>query len=397
MQTDMTRGETYSPANETHTTHYEDTSFENMSSINLGEMLQTLRAEKLTILLIAAATLLLSIAIALVIPVTYTAFASFIPPSSNSSSLSSLAGQLSAVGAGAALGAVKSNGDLYVGILGSKSISQSLVAKFDLKRVYKVKKESAAERILSSRSIFESGIRDGIVTLKITDHNAELARDLANGYLEELHNTSGRLALTEAAQRRLFYEQQLAREKDNLANAEVQLKIVQERTGLIAPAGQATVEIETIARTQAEIASRKVQLSALSQSATDQNPQVIRLRSEISNLQGQLASLERGAGQSNSISIPTSKLPESELQFVRQQREVKYHEALFEIVAKQYEAARLDESRDAPVLQVLDFATLPDTKSGPPRTIIAIAGLFLGLILGASWVLFRNRANTLPD
>jgi uncharacterized protein involved in exopolysaccharide biosynthesis len=145
---------------------------------------------------------------------------------------------------------------------------------------------------------------------------------------------------------------------------------------------------------QAQVALREVELAALRQSATDQNPEVVRLRSEIDDLQGQLGRLQKGSGQSSVTGIPTSKVPELQLEYVRKEREVKYHEALFDMLSKQYEAARLDEARDAPVLQVLDSASYPDTKSAPKRSLIAIGGLLLGFIVGAVWVLAREPIRT---
>jgi capsule polysaccharide export protein KpsE/RkpR len=318
--------------------------------------------------------------------------ASFIPPNSSNSGLGSLATQLTAIGAGASLGGLKNNGDVYVGILGSRSIADALISRFDLKKVYKVKKDSLAAKVLASRSEFEAGLRDGIVTIKVTDRSPERARDLANAYLDELHKTTGRLALSEASQRRLFFGEQLEKEKDDLANAEVDLKKLEERTGFIAPAGQTSVELQTIAQTRASIAVREVQLAALRQSSTDENPDVVRLRSEIADLQSQLSALERGNGPTGFTDIPKSKVPELELQYVRQEREVKYHEALFEMIAKQYESARLDESHDAPVLQVLDYGNLPDTRFGPPRAIISVVGSLLGALAGMAFVLFKSRS-----
>jgi tyrosine-protein kinase Etk/Wzc len=391
MQTDTIRGAPVSSGEETLVSERDgDTTSDDSSKVSIAGIFRVLRSNIRVIATVALTSFAISAIIAFLIPASYTSIASFIPPSSNNNSLSALAGQLSAVGAGAAFGAVKSNGDLYVGILSSSSIADAIISRFDLMGVYKVRKQSAAAKILASRSDFEAGLRDGIVTVKVTDRSPERARDIANAYLQELHTTNDRLALTEASQRRLFFEQQLAKEKDNLANAEVELKKVEEQTGLIAPAGQTTVQLETIAQTRAAIAVRQVQLAALRQSSTDQNPEVVRLRSEIADLQGQVAGLEHGSGQGDS-DIPKSKVPELELQFVRQQREVKYHESLFEMIAKQYEEARLDESHDAPVLQVLDYAVLPDTKSGPHRLLIAAAGLVLGVLLGAAWVLLQNR------
>src|SRR6185437_11499851 len=142
---------------------------------------------------------------------------------------------------------------------------------------------------------------------------------------------------------------------------------------------------------QAQLAARQVELAALRQSATEQNPNVIRLNSEIQDLQSQLAALQSGKGRPNAAAIPTAKVPQVQLDYVRKEREVKYHEALFEILAKQYEAARLDEARDAPVLQVLDPASYPDTKSQPQRRLIIAGGLLGGIIVGCFYVLGSTK------
>jgi len=114
---------------------------------------------------------------------------------------------------------------------------------------------------------------------------------------------------------------------------------------------------------------------------------VIRLESEIDDLQGQLVRLQRGSGNKSTANIPTAKVPALQLEYVRKEREVKYHEALFDMLSRQYEAARLDEVRDAPVLQVLDAASYPDAKSSPKRLYIMLGGLLLGLVSSCFWVL----------
>jgi capsule polysaccharide export protein KpsE/RkpR len=214
---------------------------------------------------------------------------------------------------------------------------------------------------------------------------------MANAYLQEMKTVSGGLALTESSQRRLFFETRLAKEKDDLANAEVALKQNEEASGLIAPAGQTESEIQSIARVRAEITGRQVQLAALAQGATAQNPDVVRLQSEIQNLQKQLAQMESGTSKDHAHGIPASQVPSLELEYIRKAREVKYHEALFDIIAKQYEAARLDEANSSPILQVLDQATVPDMRSGPPRLVIMLAGFIAGLFGGTILVLYRAR------
>ena len=122
-----------------------------------------------------------------------------------------------------------------------------------------------------------------------------------------------------------------------------------------------------------------------------QNPQLIRLQSEIADLEGQLSRLQTGSGKSGGEAIPTAKFPALALDYVRKSREVKYHEFLFEMLSRQYEAARIDEAREAPLLQVLDIASYPDAKSFPPRTLMMLGGLILGCLAGSGWALLHER------
>ena len=366
------------------------------NSIDLIAVFHALRREKKTIAAGSLAVLAIATMAALLLPPRYTSSTSFVPPNvgGSNSMASMVSGQLSALGAGDLLGAVKNPGDLYAGILKSNSIADVLIKRFDLMHVYGVKKGSRAEMKLAANTDVVVDMKSSIVTVSVTAESPTLAHDLASAYMDALRETNGRLAFSQSSQRRLFFEQQLAKEKDDLEDAEVDLKTTEEESGLIAPSGQTEAQIRTIAETQADIAAREVQLAALRDSATEQNPEVIRLRSEITDLQGQLSRLQSGSVNRSTATIPTSKVPALQLEYVRKEREVKYHEALFEMLSRQYEAARLDESRDAPVLQVLDPATYPDTKSWPKRSYFVIGGLFFGLFASCVWVLMRERIRT---
>ena len=322
----------------------------------------------------------------------YTAEAILLPPqTAPGSGIAQLASQLGSLGAVGALSGLKSPSEVYLGILGSRTIADSLIKQYDLQKVYKMKKLSDTVKKLKSRSDFESG-KNTLITITVEDHDPKRAADMANSYMEALREQNGRLALTEASQRRLFFEQQLEREKNKLADAEVELKSTQEQTGLIAPGGQAQMEIETMAQIRAQITNLQVEMASLKQGATDNNPQVVRLQTQISDLQQQLRKLENDPAnrQPGSLQLPTSKMPELALEYVRKQREVKYHEVLFELIAKQYEAARLDESRESPVLQVVDRAVIPDKKSGPRRALWIVLSCFFGFIAGAVYVLLAS-------
>jgi capsule polysaccharide export protein KpsE/RkpR len=211
------------------------------------------------------------------------------------------------------------------------------------------------------------------------------------------------LAITEAAQRRVFFDQELADEKSSLAAAEEDLTKTAERTGIIHLAGQAESIIRNLAILRAEIASREVEINSMRMFATEQNPVTIRTREEINSLRQQLAKLEsdpRNPELSDTVGIPAGRMPAISLEYARKYRDVKYHEALYELLAKQYEAARIDEAKAAPIIQVVDRAVPPDRKSGPHRLWILVGLAFLGFVIGyALAVISRGlrRAAQIPE
>lgn len=359
-------------------------------SLSPAILLCQLHGQRLFLTLCSIAGFLIAAAIAFLLPTTYTATATFIPPGAEyqSSALGAISSQLSSLGGAASfLGGGKGQGDLFIAILKSRTIADAIIQRFHLLEENHVKKLSTVEKQLASNSLFTSGSKDPLITIQVTDRNPDRARDVANAYVEIVQSESQHLAVTENAQRRLFFEQRLRQEKDALADAEVALKQVQEHTGLIAPAGQTTSQIQASAQVQAQITERETQLAALLHEETQENPEVISLQHEVGSLRAKAAQLANGnakdAGQMSAANVPAA-----EMEYIRKQREVKYHETIFDALAKQYEAARLDEAKDAP-LQVLDWAVAPDTKSGPHRSLLMLLGLFLGLCAGMLRMLWK--------
>jgi uncharacterized protein involved in exopolysaccharide biosynthesis len=322
---------------------------------------------------------------------TYTGKAVIMAPRQEQSSASALLGQFggltSVAGIGGSLG-LKNPNDLYIGLLKSNSVADSLIKRFDLMSLYRVKRLSQARKALISHSEFLSG-KDSLISISVEDHDPHRAAAMANAYVEQLYDLNNRLAITEASQRRLFFDQQLAQEKDRLADAEVALKRTEETTGVIAPTGQTETIIRQIADLQAQITLREVQLDALRTSSTEENPDVVRLNTQLDSLHKQLRDLESGAGKHvpGDISITTANVPGIGLEYIRKQRDVKYHQLLFDLLARQYEAARIDEAKAAPVIQVVDSASVPDWKSGPRRLLWLLLGGFLGFVFGSAWIL----------
>jgi uncharacterized protein involved in exopolysaccharide biosynthesis len=176
----------------------------------------------------------------------------------------------------------------------------------------------------------------------------------------------------------LFYEQQLDKAKEDLARAEVGLKQTEEATGVFSLEGQGKAAVESSARLQAQIAAKEVELRSLSSFATEQNPDLLRAREELAGLRQQLAILQ---SKESHTELSTGKFPEAGLKYVRKLREVKYRETLFEILARQYEAAKLDESKNAAVIQTLDDAVVPEKPSFPHHGTFTILGAVITLLV----------------
>ena len=348
-------------------------------------------ARKRLIFLATVVGFVLAIGLVLLVKPTYSAQTMILPPEQEQSSGAVMMGQFGALasmtGLGASLG-IKNPVDLYIGILQSETVTDRMIRRFNLMEFYHAKRWSDVRYALKNSSKFIAD-KDGMIAISVTDRDPKKAAAMANAYVDELYRVNNRLALGGASQRRLFYEQQLSQEKDRLADSEVALKQTEEKTGVIAPSGQTEEIIRQVAQLQAEITSREVQLDALRTSSTEQNPDVIRLNTELSGLRGQLRILESGTAKHapGDISITTANVPQAGLEYIRKERDVKYHQLLFDLLARQYEAARMDEAKSAPVIQVVDPALVPDRKAAPFRALWALSGAAIGFFLTIAWVL----------
>lgn len=362
--------------------------------INLLDLLILLAQHKMLIMrttLIAAA---IATTVSFLIPNRYTAVTNILPPQQNQSLASSLMGQLGALGPMAAMAqgslGLKNPADLYVGMLKSRSVEDALIQQFGLMDVYRDKRMSDTRKDLEGHSTIELG-KEGMISISVEDKDPKRAADIANGYVEGLRRVTQRLAVTEAGQRRLFFEQELEQAKNNLANAEQAMKKTQETTGIIQLDGQAKAIIESVVVLKAQIAAKEVQLRAMRSFATEQNPDLILTEQQLAGMKAQLASLQRQSGGGDGdIQVATGKVPEAGLEYVRKLRDVKYYETIFELLAKQYEAAKLDEAKNAAVIQIVDPAVKPDQKSSPKRSLIVVVAFVLGFSGSICWVLLAE-------
>jgi uncharacterized protein involved in exopolysaccharide biosynthesis len=346
--------------------------------ISLLDLLRVLWEHKWLLIGSTLGAGVLAAGIALLMPNYYTATARILPPQQNSSSASALLGQLGglAAAAGGNIAGIRNPNDLYVGMLKSRTVADRLIERFDLKTHFEQQSQMTTQVQLASASRLSAG-RDGIIAIAVELKDPKLAADVANAYVEELVRLTGVLAVTEASQRRLFFERQLAKARDNLAAAEVAAREALTKGGLAMVEGQGRSLVETSARLRAQITAKEVQIGAMRSFAADSNPDLQLVQRELTALRGELA---RAEGSGASGAMPKSNPAASDN--VRLLRELRYQEALQELLARQTEAARLDEARDLSMIQVLDAAVVPDKKSSPRRVFFVFS-----VVLGAGVVI----------
>ena len=350
-----------------------------------------------TIVAVTLAAAVLAVIVSLLLPKMYTATTTILPPQQNQSAATALTGQIGILsGLSSADLGLKNPSDLFVALLKSRSVQDGIVNQYDLRREYWVKDYQDARKKLNSRSNIEAG-DEGLISINVSDRDPHRAADLANAYVEQLRSLNQNLAVSEAAQRRVFYEQKLADEREDLSRAELALKRAEDKTGLIQPDAQSRAMIDAVANTRAQVGIKEVQLQAMRTYATSNNPDLKRAEQELAGLRGQLSRLERSTGElgNGNPEIPTNRLPEVQLDYIRRARDLKYHEALYDFLNKQLEAARIDEAKEAVVVQVVDKAVPPERKSSPRRTLIVLVATALAFGLACVWALlaeaFRRR------
>jgi tyrosine-protein kinase Etk/Wzc len=374
------------------------------SRIDLLTVMVVLAKTKLRVMLLTVGGLAVGITLSYVMKPTYTATAVILPPQ-QSISAAALMGQGGALSGGASLGGgllgLKSPADMYIGILESRTVADSVIASCHLRERFKTKTLVDAEAALQGHTTFESG-KDNLIHLSVKDSDPKMASDIANSYLEQLYEVNSKLENGEAAQRNNFYDRRLTEERRALSDAEEALRSTQQKTGLIQFSGQAASIINAIAQARAELASRQVALQSAETYEAEDNPDVIRLQREIAALKSHVAELEKSqqSTQPGQLQIPAGQLPEAALQYERQARELKYHETLFDLLTRQSEAAKLDEAKLAPILQIVDHAIPPDRKSGPPRKLLSLGFAAFGFLLAVAWgliELFLDRLRRVPE
>lgn len=349
------------------------------------------------IVTITVTSAILSAVITLVLPKTYSSTALILPPQQdmnlmgmmlggNVSGLSSLAGNMLGLGTPA---------DQYASILESNRISDAIIDRFKLMEVYNKRYRLDMYQKLDDLVSIKAGKKDGIISITIEDEEPKRAADIANAYIEELGKLTAEMDMTGGAKNKFFLEKQLAQARADLANAEDAIKKFQSKNKTIDVDEQAKASIMGIAELRGQLSLQEIQLAALSRRFTQNSQEVKDTQTAIARIKSQIAQLE-GSGKGGAI--PTvGSVPAIGEEYLRLMREFKIKEILVEMLTKQYELAKLTESKNMNNLQIIQQARIPDKKIKPKRTLIVIGVTFISFVISVLWVLFKDYQSKLSE
>jgi uncharacterized protein involved in exopolysaccharide biosynthesis len=351
--------------------------YDSEDEISLLDLLVVV-AENLRLLIIGPLLAgLIALGYAFTITPTFTARTSFLPPQEQQSVATAALAQLGPLAGAAALASgLKNPADQYVSLLKSVTVADALIGRFKLMELYETEFRQTARKALGGNTRISAG-KDGLIVVVVDDTSPQVAADIANAYVNELELLMGRLALTEAQKRRVFFEDQLERTKVRLTAAELALGAI----GISASAINANPEaaVAAVARLQAQVTAQEIRLGAMRSYLTESAPQFRQAQTELQALRAQLA---KSAAGETAASTSGS--------YIEKYRDYKYQETLFKLFVQQFELAKIDEAREGAVIQVVDVAFAPEHKSRPAKAKIAVmATLATGLIL-LMWIFVRK-------
>jgi uncharacterized protein involved in exopolysaccharide biosynthesis len=343
-----------------------------------------------------------AVLVALLIPARYSSTTRLMPPDSpvgpGMAMLAGIAGKM-----GASLGSLGSDmlgmntsADLFAGVLQSRAVQDELITKFDLRRIYGLRRWTDTRKLLARSTDISIDRKSGILTIEVTDHDPKLATAMAQEYVAQLNNVVTQLNTSSAHRERVFLEDRLVQVKSDLESAEKDFSQFASKNAAIDIQAQGKAMVESAAMLEGQLIAAQTELQGLRQIYTDQNVRVRTTQARIDELRRQLQKMGGASEQTGSSNAPAKedelypsirKLPLLGVTYADLYRQTRVEESLFETLTQHYEIAKVQEAKEVPSVKVLDPAEIPEKKSFPPRTLIVLLGALIALAIGIAWVI----------
>jgi capsule polysaccharide export protein KpsE/RkpR len=368
------------------------------------EDLRRLWRRRILLCRVTAGGLLLSIVLAVLIPSRYTSTVQLMPPDQDAGGRGAMMAAIAAKtggsmgGLGAELLGLKTNGELFIGILKSRVVADGLIRRFDLRNAYRTKLWKNTRKQLATQTIISQERKSGILTIEVSDRDPRRAQAMAEEYVSKLDQVVTTLNVSSASRERVFLEQRLKAVQADLDSAQIAFSQFASRNTTIDIEAQGKAMIESGAALAGQLATAETELEGLRQIYAKGNVRVRSMQARADELRRQLQrlggrSVENQATKHDPTALypPIRELPLLGVTYADLFRRVKAQEAVFETLTREYESAKVQEVKDTPSVKVLDAADLPERKSSPPRATIIIMGTIFSAAAGSMWVIGNAR------
>lgn len=334
-----------------------------------------------------------SLTLWIVLPRKYDSTVRLMPPeSSNSGSLLGMmmgGGGTAAspmLGLAASMLGAKTTGDLYVDILQGPSVLDPIIKKFQLQKEYRAKYVEDARKQLVARTSVDTNRKSGVITITVRASSQAKAQAMAEAYADQLDTVIRQVSNTSARRERIFLENRLKAVKVELDDSSRKLADFASKNVALDIPEQAKATLTAAARGQAELIAAQSELEGLRQIYTDNNYRVRALEARIGELKQQVDVQQKGESRPDSMMSWIRKLPQLGVQWTEYYRTATIDEAVYEALTKQYEMAKVQEAKETTSVSVLDPPSWPEKKSYPKGSYFLLAGLFLAMLGGCSYI-----------
>ena len=344
--------------------------------------------------------LVVTAVVAFLIPSEYESRAQMMPPDPQQSSISAvmmtaLAGSPAAAAPGLASSLLANKtGAIIVTVLESRTVQDDLINRFDLRKVYRCRRYDDARKILAKRTAVEEDRKSGVIKIVVTDYDRHRARELAQGYVDELDNLLAKLSTSSARRERIFIEERLKTVKQDLDDSFLQLSQFSSNNATFNMQDQTKVMLEAAAKLQGELIAAESEVSALEPIYGNENMRLRSARMRVAQLRHQLKNMggtsSNAAGATGDLYPSLRKMPLLGVTYYDLYRRMKIQETIYEILTKQFEVAKVQEAKEIPTVKMLDLPDVPENKSFPPRLLIILFGAWLTLMGGIAWLVVRE-------
>jgi uncharacterized protein involved in exopolysaccharide biosynthesis len=360
--------------------------------VNIYSYLAILVAYRRFVFLNLLGVCLIVALLSFLLPSWYRATTTVLPPGGETAlglgAASSLLGGAPGFAASLSLPFMATPSDIVAAILKSRAVGEAVIKEERLMEAYGTESVERALGELFSRVEIRV-TPEGLISLSYEDRDRVRAAEVANRFMEQSDRIGRETSASQAKSARVFIEQRLTQTQEQLTRSEESLRKFQEENKAILLDDQMRASIEKAAELKAQMVSSEIELNVLSKTMSPTHPGIRSLRSKIDETKKQLEILEKGKDQDDPegktvLDVPFSEVPSLSLKLARLIREVKIQEGIFELLTRQYEQYKIQESKDTPTLQILDRAVPPERRARPKRALLVglsgILSLFASMV-----------------